>query len=169
MPILKTNAKPYTMINPLKVFQKSMEPSPKDRVASLNSLLEFDQCSQDVEAVMSLADKIISHHLQKGAISPLNGSIVADMSFKNSIAKQKHTEGLKYLRMAKEALAERDQLVGVPGGVGNQGEASITFYVKCVHEILINYGYRTKELSGMGFPAEPSRTADNDNQLLRPK
>jgi hypothetical protein len=156
------------MINPLRLFQKSMDPKQNEQVAALSGLLEFDQRSQDIESVMSLADKIISHHLQKGAISPLKGSIVADMSFKNSIAKQKHAEGLKYLRMAKEALAERDQLIGIPG-LGSQSEVSITFYIKCIHEILVNCGYGSKELSGLGFPAEPSRAGDKENKLLTPK
>lgn len=80
----------------------------------MNSEL-FKATAHEVKAeqLIRLADTIIKRHQEAGPDSPLKGSLVAEMNFKNNAIREKHEEGLRYLKVALEAFYERDLLIGI--------------------------------------------------------
>jgi hypothetical protein len=66
----------------------------------------------DIQAIISIGEKIIQQHMQLGASSPLNSALVADLNSRISRAKEKHEEGTKYKRLMEDAWKERDSYIG---------------------------------------------------------
>jgi hypothetical protein len=66
----------------------------------------------DVQAIISIGEKIIHQHTQLGAGSPLNSALIADLNSRIARAKEKHEEGAKYKKLMEDAWKERDQYLG---------------------------------------------------------
>jgi hypothetical protein len=66
----------------------------------------------DVQAIISIGEKIIHQHTQLGASSPLNSALIADLNSRISRVKEKHEEGTKYKKLMEDAWKERDQYLG---------------------------------------------------------
>lgn len=66
-----------------------------------------------VDDQISLAEKIIARHIEKGPGSPIKTGQIADLNYKIKEAKIKHAEGLKYKKLMDDALRERDRLLGL--------------------------------------------------------
>jgi len=86
------------------------------------------------EELISLAEKIVACHQQKGSESPLKVQMIADLSYKCAQAKIRHEEGMKYKRLMEDALDERDQYLGLNTPL--PGAKSITSVVSFMAEIL---------------------------------
>ncbi|MBT1685205.1 hypothetical protein [Dawidia soli] len=71
---------------------------------------------QQAEALIKLAEKIIEQHSNAGPQSPVKPHLIADLNSRISPARARHEQGLRYARMAEDAFAERDELLGkIPG------------------------------------------------------
>jgi hypothetical protein len=66
----------------------------------------------DIQAIISIGEKIIHQHTQLGAGSPLNSALIADLNSRISRAKEKHEEGVKYKKLMEDAWKERDHYLG---------------------------------------------------------
>src|SRR5882724_5270493 len=89
------------------------------------------------ELMLKLSDTIIKAHTSKGAGSPLSGALVAELAFKANAAREKHETAQRFSKLANEALAERDQLLGIQ--LAEKQETTVPtlkFYLSCVFEIL---------------------------------
>jgi hypothetical protein len=87
------------------------------------------------ELLMQLADKIMSMHATAGGQSPITPSIVSELGTQAKAARQKHEDGMRYLQMANNAFAERDQLLGTRQDIRSD-VTPLKFYVNCVGDIL---------------------------------
>lgn len=71
---------------------------------------------EQAEALIKLAEKIIEQHGNAGPQSPVKPYLIADLNSRVSPARARHEQGLRYARMAQDAFAERDELLGkIPG------------------------------------------------------
>ena len=107
----------------------------------------------NAEDLISLAEKILACHQQKGPESPLKVQMIADLSYKCSQAKLRHTEGMKYKRLMEDALDERDQYLGFNTPL--PGVTSITSVVSLMAEILESKQQK-EELTNWGFHPKKS-------------
>jgi hypothetical protein len=91
--------------------------------------------TDEADKLIRTAENVIRVHAAKGDASPISGSLIAELIFKTKAARQKHEEGLKYLKMARDCFDERD-------GVFGRAESapvnipSLKFYLSCTEEIL---------------------------------
>src|SRR5882757_6237018 len=93
--------------------------------------------SDSPELMLKLSDTIIKIHTSKGADSPLNGALAAELAFKANAAREKHETAQRFLKLANEALAERDLFLGITPTEKQQITApTLKFYLSCVFEIL---------------------------------
>lgn len=71
---------------------------------------------EQAEGLIKLAEKIIEQHGNAGPQSPVKPYLIADLNSRVSPARARHEQGLRYARMAQDAFAERDELLGkIPG------------------------------------------------------
>src|SRR5882757_3253253 len=93
--------------------------------------------SDSPDLMLKLSDTIIKVHTSKGASSPLSGSLAAELAFKANAAREKHETAQRFSKLANEALAERDELLGIRPAEKQQSTApTLKFYLSCVFEIL---------------------------------
>jgi len=107
----------------------------------------------NAEDLISLAEKILVCHQQKGAESPLKVQMIADLSYKCAQAKMRHEEGMKYKRLMEDTLDERDQYLGFNTPLA--GVTSITSVVSLMAEILESTQQK-EEISKWGFQSKKS-------------
>ncbi|HEY5824101.1 MAG TPA: hypothetical protein VIT44_07045 [Cyclobacteriaceae bacterium] len=107
----------------------------------------------NAEDLISLAEKILACHQQKGSESPLKVQMIADLSYKCAQAKIKHEEGMKYKRLMDDVLTERDQFLGLKESLA--GVTSITSVISFLAEILESTQCK-EELSIWGFQHKKS-------------
>jgi hypothetical protein len=101
------------------------------------------------EFLLKLGEGIVKQHDSKGTASPISSALAAEINFKVNYAKQKHNEGMKYLKIANEMLMERDAALGTRQGNSNE-ETSLKFYLQCAKDILaLEQGDKT--LAEWGF------------------
>jgi hypothetical protein len=91
--------------------------------------------SESPEVLIRVAETIIKEHLAHGVESPLSEAIVAELSFKVKAVKDKHDQGMKYLKIANDLLIERDVELGTRTGMVSDG-TTLKFYINCAAEIL---------------------------------
>jgi hypothetical protein len=89
---------------------------------------------QQAEALIKLAEKIIEQHGNSGPQSPVKPHLIADLNSRVSPARARHEQGLRYARMAEDAFAERDELLGkIPG---RKSELDVRNLVEIVVELV---------------------------------
>ena len=106
----------------------------------------------NAEDLITLAEKILTCHRQKGFESPLKVQLIADLSYKCAQAKIRHEEGMKYKRLMDEVFEERDQFLGLKESLA--GVTSITNVISFLAEVLestqckeelVEWGFQHKE------------------------
>jgi hypothetical protein len=107
---------------------------------------------QDSEAILQLAQQIVTCHLQNGAESPLKIHHVAEINAKASSAQLKHEEGLKFLRYAQEMFKERDNILGLHRTEFTSH--NILYHIQSVQDTLLNANLDEEELAKWGFAGE---------------
>jgi len=70
------------------------------------------QLPGSAEDLLALAKYIIDKHQQLSPGSPLKTHLIADLNYKTALAKAKHDEGMKYMKLMESAFAERNILTG---------------------------------------------------------
>jgi hypothetical protein len=100
------------------------------------------------ESILTLALMVIGRHQNEGALSPLKNQPLADLHYKTMLAKSKHDEGMKYLKLMEEAFAERDAIIGSCPTNGPYGN-SIVSLLTGLALVLAEHG--VDHLSKWGF------------------
>jgi hypothetical protein len=104
----------------------------------------------EADKLIRMAETVIRVHSSKGDASPISGSLIAELIFKSKEARQKHEEGLRYLKMARDCFDERDGIFGK----SDQAEInipSLKFYLSCTAEILRRTDNSAKTLEEWGL------------------
>jgi hypothetical protein len=90
---------------------------------------------EEADRLIRMAETVIRVHATKGDASPISGSLIAELIFKAKVARQKHEEGLRLLKMARECFDERDGIFG-KDETAPINIPSLKFYLSCTEEIL---------------------------------
>ena len=112
---------------------------------SIQTVLLSDQ----PEFLLKLAEGIAKLHAAEGDSSPISPTLMEELVSKTKFAKEKHEEGMRYLRIANEIMMERDAILGTRLE-DKYGEASLKFYLRCVKDILAQ-GKNDQVLAKWGF------------------
>ena len=100
-----------------------------------NNTTKLQAGEMKAEQFIRLADAIIKRHQETGPGSPLKSSMVAEMSFKNNAIREKHEEGMRYLKIAFEAFYERDLLIGI-APEATENPKTLQSYIERVRQAL---------------------------------
>src|SRR5262245_19126325 len=65
------------------------------------------------EMLMSMAERIVHIHVARGAESPVGEGMITALSVKLKTAREKHEEGMTYLKLASEAMKSRVVILGL--------------------------------------------------------
>ncbi len=103
---------------------------------------------ENAESILAIALTVIGKHQSEGVNSPLKNQIIADLHYKTTLAKAKHDEGMKYLKLMEEAFAERNYIVGSNAGTSSKGN-TITDILSGLAQVLVESDSR--QLMEWGF------------------
>jgi hypothetical protein len=110
--------------------------------------------SHSPDLMLKLSETIIKVHRSKGKESPLTGALAAELASKVAAIREKHDEGMKYMRLGREVLAQRDVLLGIRPGE-KEGAPTLKYYLSCVFEILSPHlAQDKKSFAEWGFEKE---------------
>lgn len=102
----------------------------------MNDPMKSSASDLKAERMMSLAETIVKRHQEIGPGSPVKSSLIAELSFRNNDIREKHKEGLRYLKIAFEAFYERDRLIGIASGEPSEIK-TLEHYIDRVMEALM--------------------------------
>lgn len=134
----------------MNFFKKAFGKGHEDKPDELNAVTRPALPNQP-EMMMSLAERIVYTHVTKGIDSPVTERLAAEISFKLKLAREKHEEAMKYMKLASDALRDRDFILGNASQI-SPDNTSLKYYMQCVRDIVSEGDERT--LGEWGFPNE---------------
>jgi hypothetical protein len=88
------------------------------------------------ELMMRLAETLMKKHASAGTASPVGEVLTTQIGVKFDLARERHEEGLTYLKKASVALEQRDTILGTRSSGNAAADVSLKFYLQCAAEVI---------------------------------